>query len=875
MPTPFNQSLADSALLTKSLPLGLLRAFVQTDAADDGLTPQLLAELKILARTPGLLVACNYGGTLCTAEGISTETLPLASAAIALRALAALPNTHAAVISGRSLRDLAAVSRLPAEVHLVGSHGAEFDMGYAHSLSLATESVLQQAHQALAETVGAYRGISIERKPVAVSVHTRSAAKDVVDLAARQAARIAQESGLHFIVDGSVLDLSVVEPSKAAAMEHLRSVLGVSAALYAGDASSDELAMTTLRGPDMALRVGEGPTVAGHRLRDPESFARVLAILFELRRAWLFGEDAVGLERHSMIGNGSATALITPDAKICWMSHPLPDSGSLFAHLLGGDAAGHFSVEPVKSSQVLGQRYVDSTMIVETRWADVTVTDYLEPAPEGITSLVRVLSGTGTARIVFAPRPDYANAPFSMEARGTELHVVGTADPIILLAPRVTFSITSDGRHATATGEVDLRDGPVVLNLRCGDTEPQPAVPDEETGRRSAVAHHSRRWVHELQMPGVKPSLVRRSALVLRALVHEPTGAVLAAPTTSLPEGIGGTRNWDYRYCWLRDGSMTVNALVDLGSTAEAEGFLAWLGRILAHAPGPEWLHPLYSVTGAPLSTEAIIESLPGYAGSRPVRIGNAADHQVQLDVFGPIAELIHALSARLGVLSDAHWELMVQMAAAVLARWHEADHGIWEARRAPRHHVYTKVMCWVALDRALRTAARHGRDPLPAWESTAATIREEVLREGWDETASSYTVAYDSPDLDAAVLHIGLSGLLDVNDPRFLDTVTAVERELRVGPTVFRYRYDDGLPGLEGGFHICTTWLIEAYVAVGRIEEAWDLFDQLVNLFGPTGLLPEEYDPGTETHLGNHPQAYSHLGFIRCARLLDAHQKN
>lgn len=879
MPTPFNQALADSALLTKSLPLGLLRAFVQTNAADDGLTPQLLAELKILARTPGLLVACNYGGTLCAAEGISTETLPLGSAAIALRALAALPNTHAAVISGRSLRDLAAVSRLPAEVHLVGSHGAEFDMGYAHGLSLATESVLQQASQALAESVGAYRGISIERKPVAVSVHTRPAAPDVVALATTKAEEIARAHGLHFVVDGSVLDLSVVEPSKASALEHLRSILGVSAALYAGDAFSDELAMATLRGPDMALRVGEGPTVAAHILRDPESFARVLAILFELRRAWLFGEDAVGLERHSMIGNGSSTALITPDAKICWMSHPLPDSGSLFAHLLGGDAAGHFSVEPAKSSQVLGQRYVDSTMIVETRWADVTVTDYLEPAPDGITSLVRVLSGTGTARIVFAPRPDYANAPFSMEARGTELHVVGTADPIILRAPGVTFSITSDGRHGTATGDVDLRDGPVVLNLRCGDTEPQSAVPgdetDDETRRRAAVAHHSRRWVHELQLPGVKPSLVRRSALVLRALVHEPTGAVLAAPTTSLPEGIGGTRNWDYRYCWLRDGSMTVNALVDLGSTAEAEGFLAWLGRILAHAPGPEWLHPLYSVTGAPLSTEAIIESLPGYAGSRPVRIGNAADHQVQLDVFGPIAELINALSARQGMLSDGHWDLLVQMAAAVLARWHEADHGIWEARRAPRHHVYTKVMCWVALDRALRTAVRHGREPLPAWEPTAAKIREEVLREGWDESASSYTVAYDSPDLDAAVLHIGLSGLLDVNDLRFLATVTAVERELRVGPTVFRYRYDDGLPGLEGGFHICTTWLIEAYVAVGRIEEAWDLFDQLVNLFGPTGLLPEEYDPGTETHLGNHPQAYSHLGFIRCARLLHEHQKN
>jgi trehalose 6-phosphate phosphatase len=880
MPTPLNQTVADSALLTKSLPLGLLRAFVQSDAADDGLTPQLLGELKILARTPGLLVACNYGGTLCAAEGISTETLPLGGAAIALRALAALPNTHAAVISGRSLRDLAAVSRLPAEVHLVGSHGAEFDMGFAHGLSLATESVLQQANQALLESVGAYKGITIERKPVAVSVHTRPAAPEIVAEAAQKAEEVAKALGLFFIVDGSVLDLSVVEPSKADALEHLRSRLGVSAALYAGDAVSDEFAMATLRGPDMGLWVGELPSRAKHRLRDPESFARVLAILFELRRAWLFGEDAVGLERHSMIGNGSSTALLTPDAKICWMSHPLPDSGSLFAHLLGGDAAGHFSVEPVKASQVLGQRYVDSTMIVETRWADVTVTDYLEPAPEGITSLVRVLSGTGAARIVFAPRPDYANAPFSMEARGGELHVAGTSDPIILLAPGVSFSITSDGRHATATAEVNLRQGPVILNLRCGDTEAQrpPEGTDEaatdEAARRSAVAHHSRRWVQDLTLPSVKPSLVRRSALVLRALVHEPTGAVLAAPTTSLPEGIGGTRNWDYRYCWLRDGSMTVNALVDLGSTEEADGFLRWLGRILANAPGPEWLHPLYSVTGAPLSTEAIIESLPGYAGSRPVRIGNAADHQVQLDVFGPIAELIHGLSEARGSLADPHWDLMVQMAHAVLARWHEPDHGIWEARRAPRHHVYTKVMCWVTLDRALRTAARHGREPEPSWAGTAATIRDEVLREGWDGAAASYTVAYDSPDLDAAVLHIGLSGLLDVTDQRFLDTVTAVERELRVGPTVFRYRYDDGLPGLEGGFHICTTWLIEAYVAVGRISEAWDLFDQLVNLFGPTGLLPEEYDPGTETHLGNHPQAYSHLGFIRCARLLDRHQR-
>jgi GH15 family glucan-1,4-alpha-glucosidase len=515
---------------------------------------------------------------------------------------------------------------------------------------------------------------------------------------------------------------------------------------------------------------------------------------------------------------------------------------------------------------------VDTTMIVETRWAEITVTDYLEPSPDGLTSLVRVLSGTGTARIIFAPRPDYTNAPFSMEVRDHELHVLGTSDPIVLHAPGVGFTVSTDGRHATATADADLRNGPVVLNLRCGDTGPFALDPSGEPARRADVAAGSRAWVRKLKLPAVKPSLVKRSALVLRAMVHEPTGGVLAAPTTSLPEGIGGIRNWDYRYCWLRDGSMTVKALVDLGSTDEAEGFLRWLGRILDHAPGPEWLHPLYSVTGNAMASEATIESLPGYAGSRPVRIGNAADHQVQLDVFGPIAELIHGLSEHHGLLTDFQWELLEQMAAAVLARWHEPDHGIWEARRPPRHHVYTKVMCWVTLDRALRTAERHGRVPGPEWRATAATIRDEVLHQGWDEEAASYTVAYDSPDLDAAVLHIGLSGLLDVDDPRFLKTVNAVERVLRAGPTVFRCRYDDGLPGLEGGFHICTTWLIEAYLAVGRFDDAEELFGQLVNLIGPTGLLPEEYDPATETHLGNHPQAYSHLGLIRCAQLLDRH---
>ena len=883
MATPLNRTVAESALLGGSLPLGLLRPYLQGADDDDGLGPVLMAELKLLAREPSLLVACNYGGTLTSVDGQTTETLPLGSAAVALRALAALPNTHAAVISGRSLRDLAAISRLPAEIHLVGSHGHEFDMAFAYGMPQATESVLQLAGNVLVEQLAtrlgeaqsqrlvSERGLAFERKPAAFAVHRRDADPDAAAAATAVAREVAEAYGLYFIEDGTVVDLSAVQPAKGAALDRLRSQLGVSAALFAGDAASDEDALATLRGPDLGLHVGPRLTAARHQLRDPEAFARVLAVLFELRRAWLFGEEAVALERHSMLGDGSSTALVTPDGKVCWMTHPLPDSGSIFAHVLGGDSAGHFSVGPVAASRLLGQRYLDNTMIVETRWADMAVVDYLEPSGEGITKLVRVISGHGPARVVFAPRPDYAGAPCTIEERGDSLHVMGTSEPIVLHAPGIRFAIESDGRHATAIGHVDPSRGAVVLTLCCGDPDaPEPDTAGESE-RREAVALASRAWVRTLDVPSVKPSLVVRSALTLHHLVHEPTGAVLAAPTTSLPEGIGGTRNWDYRYCWLRDASLTVMGLVELGSTDEADGFLAWLGRILETAPGPEWLHPLYSVTGAPLSTEASIEHLPGYAGSRPVRIGNAADHQVQLDVFGPVAQLIDVLSERTGELPEEHWALIRQMAAAVAARWHEPDHGIWEARRAPRHHVYTKTMCWVTLDRALRVALRHGRKPDEGWEPLADFIRAQVLADGWDDGAQAFTVAYDSPDLDAAVLHVGLSGLIDPLDPRFLATVAAVERELRVGPTVFRYTYDDGLPGLEGGFHLCTSWLIEAYLAVGRIEDAEELFARLVALMGPTGLLPEEYDPSTETHLGNHPQAYSHLGFIRCARLLHA----
>ena len=265
-----------------------------------------------------------------------------------------------------------------------------------------------------------------------------------------------------------------------------------------------------------------------------------------------------------------------------------------------------------------------------------------------------------------------------------------------------------------------------------------------------------------------------------------------------------------------------------------------------------------------------MIDTLPGYAGSRPVRVSNAATQQVQLDVFGPVVELIADVSAARGRVTEHDWELVRAMTEAVARRWHEPDHGIWEIRGAPRHHVYSKVMCWVTVQRALTLADAHGREPEPGWAQLRSEIADDVLAKGWNAEAQAFTTAYDGVDLDAASLHIGLSGLIDPTDERFAATVTAIEGELRSGSTVYRYKHDDGLPGGEGGFHLCAAWMVEAYLACGRRTEAEQLFQQLVDVAGPTGLLSEEYDPVAERSLGNHPQAYSHLGLIRCAQLLN-----
>ncbi|MGO2035400.1 MAG: trehalose-phosphatase [Brevibacterium sp.] len=840
------------------------------------LDPELFRRLFEVSRSPSLLIATDYDGTIAPIVEVPSQAFPLESSVDSLRALALLPSTSAGVISGRSLRDLAAMSRLPREVHLFGSHGGETDTVAVDTLDEAQRTALTGLRRDI------FRDLPteiIEHKTTGAAVHLRG-----LDEAQRRSveAVIDELVNTHAIFPTrgkQVVDLAVVPSSKADALTRLRAQTGSEVVVFIGDDTADEFALETLGESDLGLKVGHEPaeTHADFRIGSPDEVSVALAAVYELRKSWLFGRRATPIHRHSLLGNGQSTALVDPFGSICWMPHPLPHSASMFSEILGTEAAGFFAVAPESGTAPLTQRYVTHSTLLETRWPGLNCLDYLAPvdANSDDTIVVRVLTGDVPTRIRFAPRLDYATVPTRMVATADGVRVLGTAEPISLIAPGVDFEIVETGQSHTAEALVvpsEMPGGSVVLILACGTGT------GDARYMASGGEHHVREralnfwtnWVDTLSIPGHHREEVIRSAITLRALCHEPTGGVLAAPTTSLPEGIGGVRNWDYRYTWLRDGSMTVRALLSLGSTGEAEGFLSWLSGIMSRTVSPEQLHPLYAVDGSALTTEAVLAHLPGYAGSRPVRVGNAAEHQVQLDVFGPITELLDELSEHLGDLPEAYWTLTCQMVEAVGKRWFEADHGIWEARRAPKHNVYTRVMCWVTVDRALRIAERFDREIPGAWRQLREQIAQDVLTHGFNESVGAFTVAYGEPDLDAAALFVGLSGLLPADDPRFVATVDAIERELRVGPTVFRYRYEDGLPGLEGGFHICTTWLIEAFIKVGRVDDAWDLFRQMDNLLGPTGLLAEEYDPVAEMHLGNHPQAYSHLGYIRVAQLLD-----
>jgi trehalose 6-phosphate phosphatase len=834
--------------------------------------------IEAIARVPLLLVATDYDGTLSPIVDNPEDAKPVRESIIALRALATLSGTHCAVISGRSLSDLASLSSLDGQVMLVGSHGSEFDQDFVRTLTedqvLLRQRVLDEMHRIAAQD----DRFHIETKPASIAFHYRNVANDKAEKAVEELLLGAATWNDVRVKSGKkVIELAVVHTSKGDCIDALRHRVGATAVVYFGDDITDEDAFARLHGPDVSVKVGEGDSSATFRISDPTEVARRLARLASAREAFLAGADAVPIERHALLSDGRVMALVSPGARISWMCAPRVDGPALFSELLGGPAAGHFTIEPSQQDNNSQQQYDGTSLVLKTTWPRLTVTDFLDCSAgkptqrAGRTDLIRQIEGRGEVRITFAPRLDFGRLPTRLVVREDGLEIDDTIDPIVLRAPGVEWELQEEGSHQTAVGTVVLRGEPLRLELRygTGSLREQQTLPPQERYRRTKLYWES--WADRLVLPKREGPLVRRSALVLKGLCYGPTGGIVAAATTSLPEHLGGIRNWDYRYCWLRDGAMSAAALVKLGSFSEAMAFLDWMLAVVDRAAAPERLMPLYTVTGHEVGAEAEIAELAGYAGSRPVRVGNAARGQVQLDVFGPIAELVWQLLLAEAPVSSEHWRLVEAMVGAVEARWHEPDHGIWEIRKPRRHHVHSKVMCWLAVDRGIRISERFLDRKKPAWEELRQTIADDILEKAWHEQANAYTAAYGGDDLDAASLMIGLMGLVDCTDPRFMATIDAIDKRLRMGPTVFRYLADDGLPGREGGFFICASWLVDSLCKAGRRDEAESLFESMIELAGPEGLLPEQYDPLLQRTLGNHPQAYSHIGLIENALTLSS----
>ena len=834
--------------------------------------------LEAIARVPILLVATDYDGTLSPIVDNPDDAKPVRESIIALRALATLSGTHCAVISGRSLSDLANLSSLDGQIMLVGSHGSEFDQDFVRTLTdeqvLLRQRILDEMHRIAAED----KRFHIETKPASIAFHYRNVADEKAEKAVNELlAGAATWDDVRVKSGKKVIELAVVHTSKGDCIDALRHRVGATAVVYFGDDITDEDAFVRLHGPDVSVKVGTGESAATFRIHDPTEVARRLARLASAREAFLAGADAIPIERHALLSDGRVMALVSPGAKISWMCAPRVDGPALFSELLGGPAAGHFTIEPAKPDNDPQQQYDGTSLVLKTTWPRLTVTDFLDCSAgkptqrAGRTDLIRQIEGRGEVCITFAPRLDFGRLPTRLVIRDGGLEIDDTIDPIVLRAPGVEWELLDEGSHQTAVGKVTLRGEPLRLELRygTGSLREQQTLPPQERYRRTKSYWES--WADRLSLPKREGPLVRRSALVLKGLCYGPTGGIVAAATTSLPEHLGGIRNWDYRYCWLRDAAMSASALVKLGSFSEAMAFLDWMLAVVDRAAAPERLMPLYTVTGHEVGAEAEITELAGYAGSRPVRVGNAARGQVQLDVFGPIAELVWQLLLAEAPVSSEHWRLVEAMVGAVEARWHEPDHGIWEIRKPRRHHVHSKVMCWLAVDRGIQISERFLDRKKPAWEKLRQTIAEDILEKAWHKNSNAYTAAYGADDLDAASLMIGLMGLVDCTDSRFMATIDAIDKRLRMGPTVFRYLADDGLPGREGGFFICASWLVDSFFKAGRRDEAESLFESMIELAGPEGLLPEQYDPLLQRTLGNHPQAYSHIGLIENAITLSS----
>ena len=580
------------------------------------------------------------------------------------------------------------------------------------------------------------------------------------------------------------------------------------------------------------------------------------------------------IEDYALIGNQETVALVGPDGSIDWMGMPRFDSPACFSALLGAPEHGRWLIAPVADGAEVTRAYRDGSTVLETRFStpdgEVSVIDFMARRA-GASDLMRVVRGVRgrvAMRIELIVRFDYgAVVPWVARQDDGRLHFTAGPDRLTLATP---IALRGEDMRTVGEFEVGAGDGfAFTLTWQPSWRADLPAV--DAAASLAEVEAQWDAWSSRLPEGDALSEAVRRSLVTLKALAHWETGGIIAAATTSLPEKIGGTRNWDYRYCWLRDATFTLYALLGLGFVEEAEAWRAWLVRAVAGSPDD--LQIMYGVAGERRLDEYELPWLPGYENSAPVRVGNAAAGQVQLDVYGEVLDALY-VARKAGLAYDERsWSVECAMVGHLETIWNEPDDGIWEVRGGRRHFTHSKVMAWVAFDRIVRSATEFGLEgPVDHWRAVRDAIHRQVCERGFDAAQGSFVQSYGSPALDASLLLIPVVGFLPPDDARIRGTVAAIERGLLRQGLVMRYDTGDskdGLPPGEGAFLACTFWLADNYLLQGRIAEAQALFDRLLGYRNDVGLLAEEYDPVAQRQLGNFPRAFSHLALINTATSL------
>ena len=577
------------------------------------------------------------------------------------------------------------------------------------------------------------------------------------------------------------------------------------------------------------------------------------------------------IEDYALIGDCEAAALVARNGSLDWLCWPRFDSDACFAALLGSEEHGHWQIAPRDDGARITRRYRPNTLILETRFecseGVVTLVDFM-PMQGTHSSVVRLVVGergrvSMDTKLVL--RFGYgAIVPWVTRLDDGALRAVAGPDMVVLRTP-----VHLTGQNLTTVGKFTVGAGEAVPFVLTYENSHLP--PPARLDPRAALAETESfwtAWTKKCRPPGHCSDAVLRSLITLKALTYWPTGGIVAAPTTSLPECLGGVRNWDYRFCWLRDATLTLIALMDAGFYDEAQSWREWLLRAIAGSPDQAQI--MYGIAGERRLTEVELPWLPGHQGSAPVRVGNAAHSQLQLDTFGEVMDALHQARCKGIASSESGWALQQSFLSHLERIWTEPDEGIWETRGGPQHFTYSKVMAWVAFDRAIKSAEQFGLEaPLDRWRQLAAAIHADVCRRGFDRELGSFVQSYGSKHLDASLLLLPLVGFLPPDDPRVRGTLQAIERRLLVDGFVLRYdtaATDDGLPPGEGAFLACSFWLVDAYTAQERWQDARRMFERLLGLRNDVGLLSEEYDPRTGRLVGNFPQAFTHVGLVNSA---------